>query len=707
MPRPALREGDPLATEQCQGKVRGSSDLVDTAAMKPIARIVAKKIWSMAPTAPRTLRSELLTSILLGLLAIFIPVNIAIGIRERQEAIQDTHNELALQGAFVHLGVMKWSDNMGKLMQLVKYSPQTRRLDKENTETIFKRLTALYPHRAWSLWGPSGKLVSGNHFLNATRQESAEMAEMLDEAKRGRTSYWIFSECQGGNPCYVESAPVYPIENATRTERNSQPIGMLGVSVYLKDLGQDTGLERYYDEMVGQASAARRGKESTIRKAGQLSLQNGAFTGNEIMMVSKDGYVIFPITTINDALSLQEPDEIRSGPWGPFAKLGQTASKQGTFHEVRSGSHTFFAYTGTIDEKWNIVVISDKESSLRGVNANIKTRILYQLLTLTGVTIAIVWVTRRYADRIELAATTIREFSEGNFEARIRSKRAGAMGKLYKDINQTGAKLRDLLTNQLAHAVTDQQIKTATDIQKSFFLDVLPGNSSVELAGMFDPAYEIGADWYDALSLGNTTYVVIADVCDKGIASALFMSVFRSLTRYSLLVEDENNKSTQRETGKMLQEVITQVNSYMATNHGESAMFATLFLGAYVSQKKQLEYVCAGHESPLIIRSEGQLEKLQTTGPAIGIFGDARYEVKTTVLNPGEILFTYTDGLVDARSSENTAWGMQGITAVLQTIKPMQTTAQQLLDEMSARVMQHRGDAEQFDDLTMLIMKVK
>lgn len=135
-------------------------------------------------------------------------------------------------------------------------------------------------------------------------------------------------------------------------------------------------------------------------------------------------------------------------------------------------------------------------------------------------------------------------------------------------------------------------------------------------------------------------------------------------------------------------------------------MFATMFIGAYQSSSQQLSYVCAGHEPPVIIRQQGVLEHLETTGPAIGIFYRAKYGVRTTDLTAGQILFTYTDGLVDARSPTNVPWNLENVQGVLASINPVETTAKGLLQHMSARVNQHRAGAEQFDDLTMLIVKI-
>jgi serine phosphatase RsbU (regulator of sigma subunit) len=673
--------------------------------MKPSSGLILRQFKEKVLAGPQSLRSELIASILVGLLAVFIPINIVNGIQETNAAINNTKERLVLQGAFVYMGVKRWRKSMTVLLKLLAFAPPIRKLDKEDTEVIFSQLSTLLPYRSWRLWNRDGDLLVGTNVLEAASRHRVLARRYFQESRQGRPSYGIYKHCLAGKPCYVESVPVYAPGGSTYSTASGLPIGVLNISISLQDTGRDSGLGDYRNQMTGmnKGSAISGIEADTISP---LSLQNKEFTGTEVMMVSKDGDVIFPITAINDAISLQKPEQVLKGPWGPFVRLGLSASEAGHFQEVSSENRKFFAFSKRIDNQWSLVAVSDRDSSMKQVYNRVATQVVYQLLTLAGAILAITYVSRRYARRIELAAATIRQFSEGDFEARIKSKREGAVGKLYKDINQTGAKLRELLTSKLAHAVTDQQIRTATDIQKSFIVEKLPSTERVELAGVFEPAYEIGADWFDALSLDGITYVVIADVCDKGIASALFMSVFRSLTRYSLLIQNGKGKSTDVEIETILRNVIVQVNDYMADNHGLSSMFATMFLGAYVSSSQQLSYVCAGHEPPIIIRASGVLDHLETTGPAIGIFGGAQYGVRTTTLKSGQILFTYTDGLVDARSPANVSWGLEGVQGILASIDPVHTTAKELLDHMRARANQHRAGAEQFDDLTILIVKV-
>lgn len=134
-------------------------------------------------------------------------------------------------------------------------------------------------------------------------------------------------------------------------------------------------------------------------------------------------------------------------------------------------------------------------------------------------------------------------------------------------------------------------------------------------------------------------------------------------------------------------------------------MFATVFLAAYDPRDEQLSYVCAGHESPLILRGH-DLETLEVCGPAIGIFEGARFAIKHTPLHSGDLLFAYTDGLTDARSSADESWGLQHLRSLLLSLDPARITARGVVDRVNEVVDAHRGTAEPFDDLTLLALHV-
>ena len=210
------------------------------------------------------------------------------------------------------------------------------------------------------------------------------------------------------------------------------------------------------------------------------------------------------------------------------------------------------------------------------------------------------------------------------------------------------------------------------------------------------PALNAGGDWYDAFDLDNKTFVIVADVCDKGVGAALFMSVFRSLIRYSA----ENWCADPSET-EPLDEVISSVNNYMSTEHEEMTMFATVFIGCISHPAKRLDYVLAGHEEPVFINPDGTQQPLEFSGPAIGLFPQAEYNMKSLYFSEGSILVGYSDGVVDARDPQGNSYGHQRLLDLVRKLQKQQISSEYLRDQIVLDLDTHMNNAEQFDDITI------
>ena len=217
------------------------------------------------------------------------------------------------------------------------------------------------------------------------------------------------------------------------------------------------------------------------------------------------------------------------------------------------------------------------------------------------------------------------------------------------------------------------------------------------------PALQIGADWYDAFLHGNHLFILVADVCDKGVGSALFMSVFRSLVRYGWqhLCADPDFSSEQ-----IIVNSIAVANQYMCENHSEASMFATVFAAVYDIDTGLLTYVNAGHEAPFVLSDAGLME-LPVTGPAVGIFESAQFGASSLPLLPGMFLFAYSDGLPDSRSNTDQSFGKARINSLLQSLDISALSAQGLIERVQAAVSAHSEGAPPFDDLTLLCLHLK
>jgi serine phosphatase RsbU (regulator of sigma subunit) len=141
----------------------------------------------------------------------------------------------------------------------------------------------------------------------------------------------------------------------------------------------------------------------------------------------------------------------------------------------------------------------------------------------------------------------------------------------------------------------------------------------------------------------------------------------------------------------------------MSTEHGDASMFATVFIVCINNKSKRLDYVLAGHEEPILLRSNGESYRFEVTGPAIGLFPFANYSISSTYFDTGSILIGYSDGVVDARNTADVSFGHQRLMDLILKLKATQHDLQakmitaQIVEELD----HHIGDADQFDDITI------
>lgn len=269
----------------------------------------------------------------------------------------------------------------------------------------------------------------------------------------------------------------------------------------------------------------------------------------------------------------------------------------------------------------------------------------------------------------------------------------------------------------------ERDVQIARQIQLGFLPPQLPQPPGWEIAARFHPAREVAGDFYDVFMLTQNRRVglVIADVCDKGVGAALFMSLSRSLIRafaqqhYALSWMDAlaDNVSTGQKGARSrhsmlaigtnaLKNAVVLTNNYITHNHLEMNMFFTLFFGVLDPTAGTLLYVNGGHCLPVIARPDGTRVELEITGPAVGLFPDVDFGIAQAQLEPGDILFCYTDGVTDARNPEREFFGKE---RVHQLIAEQAPSAVDLLNRFEQHLHTYIAHAEQFDDITMLSVR--
>lgn len=271
------------------------------------------------------------------------------------------------------------------------------------------------------------------------------------------------------------------------------------------------------------------------------------------------------------------------------------------------------------------------------------------------------------------------------------------------DASLAKKRLRD--REQLHARALEREIDIAREIQAGFLPAELPQPAGWQLAACFEPARQVGGDFYDGFVLDDgRIVVVIADVCDKGVGAALFMALFRSLLRAlaerTLCMPDEGmgNDGMGGDPDARLRELVAAVNDYIARTHGDANMFATMFVGVFDPASGSLAYVNGGHEAPVLVGAGGVRARLAPTGAAVGMLPGMAYTVAHATIAPGETLLLFTDGATDARDPAGALFGEESLLSLLTP----GTNATEAVTRIRDAVHAHAAGNPPFDDLTLM-----
>ncbi len=291
--------------------------------------------------------------------------------------------------------------------------------------------------------------------------------------------------------------------------------------------------------------------------------------------------------------------------------------------------------------------------------------------------------------------------SSGNANRRLRSKRL----EIITGISQQAALAiqNDLLQREMVERERlEREMQLAREIQRAFLPHSLPKLPGWDMQVNWRPARQVGGDFYDFFELPDGRFgLVIADVADKGMPAALFMTLVRTLVRAT--VRDLASPAA----------VLRRVNNLIVPD-ATGGMFVTLAYAVLDLKTGELTIANAGHNPPLWLRCKGcQLEDIQRTGMALGVLEDNPFEERTCKIGKGDFLILYTDGVTDAFSPEGHDFGDQRLRQAIgdacqsTTIPdgPASLTAQQMLDAIDQQVVAFVADGVPSDDLTLLVLK--
>lgn len=244
-------------------------------------------------------------------------------------------------------------------------------------------------------------------------------------------------------------------------------------------------------------------------------------------------------------------------------------------------------------------------------------------------------------------------------------------------------------------AVADRDLSTAAAIQARMLPNIFPpfpDREEFDIYAYMDTAKEVGGDFYDFFLIDEDHLaLVMADVAGKGVPAALFMMISRTLIKNALL------------NGESPENALCNVNNRLLDGN-DTKMFVTVWLAVVEISTGKGVAVNAGHEHPVLRRAEGQYEIIKYKHyPVVAMMKDIKYMQHEFVLNPGDSLFVYTDGVAEAGNAEGELFGTEKMLKALN--KDPDAKPKAVIENVRNAIDLHVQGAEQSDDITMMCLR--
>jgi len=324
------------------------------------------------------------------------------------------------------------------------------------------------------------------------------------------------------------------------------------------------------------------------------------------------------------------------------------------------------------------------------------------------------WSVRRITRPLTVLTRAAAEINTGTFapEAldtfRNRRDELGRLTKTFQNMMTEVQARREHLENLVAertqelrlnNALLDKanrrmgdELMVAHSLQQEILPKAMPPHTAYSGNALMAPAREMAGDFYDHFQLPDGRLgLVIADVSGKGVAAAFFMAITRTMMR--AYAQKLPNASA----------CIQLINDTISSENPHN-MFVTLFYGILDPSTGEFTYTNAGHNPPILVRKNGDVEPLPLTGGvAVGVFPELEYEENSLTLGVGDILFLYTDGISEAMNLEGETFNEDNLERVLSkgAGKPIET----VVENVTLAVSEFVGEAEQSDDITIFVLR--
>jgi sigma-B regulation protein RsbU (phosphoserine phosphatase) len=422
-------------------------------------------------------------------------------------------------------------------------------------------------------------------------------------------------------------------------------------------------------------------------------------------LMSKNGtYISHPLKQIVFNESVFSIAEERGDPGLRRIGQGMISGVPGLidFVSFARSEKSWLAWQPLKTADWIMGTIKSKEELRLSVLDLIRNEALVGLLGLTLLVIAVWLVAQSITGPVRELGKAAKTLASGDLEAELPIPHGrDEVAYLTKAFSAMRENLKryivDLAETTAAREKMNGELRIAHDIQMDLVpktFPAFPNRDDMDLFAILDPAREVGGDFYDFFMLDQDHIVLaIGDVSGKGVPAALFMAVTRSFLRSEFRVEPDPGRT------------LSRVNDELSEGN-DSCMFVTLFCAVVRLSDGYVHYANGGHNPPVRMCADGSLQWISTPhGPASGAMPGVEYATGNFLLNPGESILLYTDGVTEAMDPDKVLYGEDRLASCI--LGMGQPNCRNALGILMEDVRAHAAGAEQSDDITMLMFRWK
>lgn len=446
-------------------------------------------------------------------------------------------------------------------------------------------------------------------------------------------------------------------------------------------------------EQVRDEATSRNTVFLLIVRVSEVAEMFKAARSQKVFLISRDGSIIFGPDEMNG-------HKIQQIVTPSFLTKASAQVSQGA-EEVKTANESELLVSFSRVGFGDLIVVTtvEKKQALSAVQILIRKSLIFFGILISITVILSLIASSGLTQTLTQLFNATKKVAEGDFKIRVNVNSTDEVGSLADNFNIMAAEVSRLLDQTAEKARMESELQTAKTVQETLFPETQAKIGPLAIAGYYEPASECGGDWWHYCQIGNKIFLWIGDATGHGAPAALITSAAKSA---STIIERLNISPAK--ALELLNRSIYDVS--------KGRIMMTFFLASFDIETGELSYSNASHEAPFLIRkTDGVLKKKdliplnEVNNPRLGQARDSVYEEVSIVLNEGDSVFFYTDGIPDIQNPSQEAWGEREFVKGLIAANKDYTGVNNTVEKFVVGFQDHRKGAPLVDDVTFFIVK--